>query len=97
MRKRERAWDGSSACVETLETRTLMAADTVLQWNALAVDATRVYWIDRTDGRIQSAPKAGGSVVTLAPTLLPANQIGLSHDSTHVYWAESTKIYRTAK
>jgi len=42
MRKHERAWDGSSACVETLEARTLMAADTVLQWNALAVEATRV-------------------------------------------------------
>jgi len=42
MRKHERAWDGSSACVETLEARTLMAADTVLQWNAVAVEATRV-------------------------------------------------------
>ena len=42
MRKHERAWGGSSACVETLETRTLMAADTVLAWNALAVEATRV-------------------------------------------------------
>jgi len=42
MRKHERAGDGSSACVETLEARTLMAADTVLQWNAVAVEATRV-------------------------------------------------------
>ena len=42
MRKHERAWDGSSACVETLEARTLMAADTVLEWNVVAVEATRV-------------------------------------------------------
>ena len=42
MRKHERAWDGSSACVEPLETRTLMAADMVLEWNAAAVEATRV-------------------------------------------------------
>src|SRR5688500_20391836 len=42
MQKHERAWDGSSACVETLEARTLMAADTVLEWNAVAVEATRV-------------------------------------------------------
>src|SRR5688572_25365276 len=42
MRTHERAWDGSSACVETLEARTLMAADTVLEWNAVAVEATRV-------------------------------------------------------
>jgi hypothetical protein len=42
MRKHERAWDGSSACVETLEARTLMAADAVLQWNEVAVEATRV-------------------------------------------------------
>src|SRR5688572_32056620 len=42
MRKHERTWDGPSACVETLETRTLMAADTVLQWNEVAVEATRV-------------------------------------------------------
>src|SRR5687768_8768812 len=42
MRKHERAWDGSSACVETLEARTLMAADTVLEWNEVAVEATRV-------------------------------------------------------
>ncbi len=42
MRKQERAWDGSSVCVEPLETRTLMAADMVLEWNAVAVEATRV-------------------------------------------------------
>jgi hypothetical protein len=42
MRKHERTCAGSSVCVETLEARTLMAADTVLEWNALAVDATRV-------------------------------------------------------
>ena len=41
MRKHERAW-GASACVETLEARTLMAADTVLEWNEVAVEATRV-------------------------------------------------------
>jgi hypothetical protein len=29
-------------CVEPLETRTMMSADTVLQWNQLAVEATRV-------------------------------------------------------
>jgi hypothetical protein len=42
MRKHEQAWEGASVCVETLETRTLMAADTVLEWNAVAVEATRV-------------------------------------------------------
>src|SRR5262245_22833035 len=42
MRKHQRAWDGSNACVETLESRTLMAADTVLEWNEVAVNATRV-------------------------------------------------------
>src|SRR5688572_1839901 len=42
MRKHKRTSDGSSAFVETLETRTLMAADTVLEWNAVAVEATRV-------------------------------------------------------
>ena len=42
MRKHERAWDGSRASVEPLETRTLMAADVVLEWNHVAVEATRV-------------------------------------------------------
>src|SRR5688572_33223871 len=49
MRKHEpvptRTWDQSSACVETLEGRTLMAAaggDTVLEWNKVAVEATQV-------------------------------------------------------
>src|SRR5688500_9552835 len=42
MRKHEQAWDGSSACVETLEARALMAADTVLERNDVAVEATRV-------------------------------------------------------
>src|SRR6478672_8284963 len=42
MRNQEQAWKVSRACVETLETRILMAADTVLEWNALAVEATRV-------------------------------------------------------
>src|SRR5689334_7408677 len=42
MRKQMRASDGSSACVETLEARTMMAADTVLEWNKVAVEATRV-------------------------------------------------------
>jgi hypothetical protein len=42
MRKHERAWDGSNARVETLEARTMMAVDTVLEWNQVAVEATRV-------------------------------------------------------
>jgi hypothetical protein len=42
MRKQMRAWDGASACVEPLEVRTLMAADVVLEWNQVAVEATRV-------------------------------------------------------
>src|SRR4051812_49557333 len=42
MRKQKRAWEGSSVCVESLETRTLMAADMVLEWNQVAVEATRV-------------------------------------------------------
>src|SRR5689334_15235040 len=42
MRKHKRAWDGLSACFETLEARTLMAADMVLEWNEVAVEATRV-------------------------------------------------------
>jgi hypothetical protein len=42
MRKQKRTSDGSSMCVETLETRTLMSADTVLAWNQVAVEATRV-------------------------------------------------------
>jgi hypothetical protein len=42
MRKHELASDGSNVCVETLEARTLMAADTVLEWNEVAVEATRV-------------------------------------------------------
>src|SRR5436190_22954664 len=42
MREHQRAWEVSRACVEPLETRTLMAADTVLEWNQVAVEATRV-------------------------------------------------------
>src|SRR3954470_13100197 len=42
MRKQERAWEMSRACIEPLETRTLMAADVVLEWNQVAVEATRV-------------------------------------------------------
>src|SRR5678816_4847185 len=42
MRKHKRAWDKSSVCVENLEARTMMAADTVLEWNEVAVEATRV-------------------------------------------------------
>src|SRR5687767_2651298 len=42
MRKHQRAWEVSRACVEPLETRTLMAADLVLEWNEVAVEATRV-------------------------------------------------------
>src|SRR3954464_13005779 len=42
MRKHKLAGEGSNVCVETLETRTLMSADTVLEWNQVAVEATRV-------------------------------------------------------
>lgn len=42
MRKHERVWEVSHACIEPLETRTLMAADMVLEWNQVAVEATRV-------------------------------------------------------
>ena len=42
MQKHKQASEVSRACVETLETRTLMAADMVLEWNQVAVEATRV-------------------------------------------------------
>ena len=42
MRKQKRAREGSSVCVESLETRTLMAADMALEWNQVAVEATRI-------------------------------------------------------
>src|SRR5688500_2069263 len=41
MRKHERACEVSAACVEPLETRTLMAADTVLEWNSIALESTK--------------------------------------------------------
>ena len=40
MRKHEQAWEVSRVCVEPLETRTLMAADMVLEWNVVAVEAS---------------------------------------------------------
>jgi hypothetical protein len=43
MRKRLHVDESSSAmCVEPLECRTMMAVDMVLEWNSLAVEATRV-------------------------------------------------------
>ena len=41
MRKHERACEVSTACVEPLETRTLMAADMVLEWNNIALETTK--------------------------------------------------------
>ena len=42
MRTHKRAWNRLNACFEILEARTLMAADMVLAWNEVAVEATRV-------------------------------------------------------
>src|SRR5688572_6978510 len=47
MRGQQQVPGGSigAACVEPLETRTLMAGDVVLEWNQVAVDATKAEWL----------------------------------------------------
>jgi hypothetical protein len=53
---------------------------------ALAIDETAIYWIDIDTGYVESVPKAGGAVVTLATASKPA-ALGLGPD--RVYWMEA--------
>jgi hypothetical protein len=66
--------------------RTVASAQTNPQF--VAVDATRVYWVNvgtgLSDGQVLSAPKGGGRAVTLAGTLNSPG--GFAIDATNAYW-----------
>jgi hypothetical protein len=54
--------------------------------DAIALDATHVYWTnaDDEDGAVRRQAKAGGAIETVASTAYPAR--GLTVDATPVYW-----------
>jgi hypothetical protein len=65
---------------------TLAVVPNVTAANALAVDATSVFWIEAQ--AVKSAPKGGGgSVTVLGDSQL--GPVGLALDATNVYWANS--------
>jgi hypothetical protein len=54
---------------------------------ALAIDSTRIYWANKNDGTIKSAPLGGGTVTVVAPGQHePAN---LAVDASFVYWTDA--------
>ncbi len=52
----------------------------------LAVDATDVYWIEKTSGSLKHVPKIGGNAPTLTNAL--NNPVALAVDNTYVYIVE---------
>lgn len=53
----------------------------------LAVDHTRLYWLEVNNGSVQSAPKTGGAITTLVTGQPGALRIAL--DATDVYWSSA--------
>lgn len=71
-----------AGCTSSLPTGSSIVAEACP--TSLAVDGTAVYWVDRCDGTIKQAPKAGG-----APTTLVSNEpeaARLSVDDAWLYW-----------
>jgi hypothetical protein len=52
----------------------------------IALDATHVYWTNRSGNTVKRASKAGGAIQTLTNSASGAS--GIAVDSTHVYWTE---------
>jgi hypothetical protein len=53
----------------------------------IAVDASRVYWANKLEGTIESAPLAGGAVTVLATG--QAQPVNVAVDGSFVYWVST--------
>jgi hypothetical protein len=60
---------------------------------ALAVDDASIYW--GVNDSIKSAPRGGGSAVTVASSL--ANPRSFALDATHIYFVDDSGIFRAPK
>ena len=63
--------------------------------NAIAVDATSIYWLteqQRNGGTVMKVPLAGGTPTTLASA--QAAPVGIAVDATSVYWVNSARSAR---
>jgi hypothetical protein len=58
------------------------------QPRAIALDATRVYWVNEGAGEVMSSPKSGGGASVFSPDA--ATPRAIAADSTNVFWNSDT-------
>jgi hypothetical protein len=56
----------------------------------IALDATTIYWVNKTDGTVMSMPKAGGTAKVLATG--QSTPRGILLDDAYVYWSNYSNV-----
>jgi hypothetical protein len=66
---------------------------------AIAVDESKIYWLDQANSTVRVAPKTGGSSPTVHAHCGDGKVAEIALDATHVYWSDRTlhKIWRVPK
>jgi hypothetical protein len=65
---------------------------------SVAADATGVYWVDATLGKVLKVATGTTTIVTLASgQAIPNGEGGVAVDATGVYWATTTSVMALAK
>ena len=60
----------------------------------IQLDTTNIYWVEIYGDVVKKVPINGGPTTILASSNMGGNQAALAIDATHIYWSDSSKIWK---
>jgi hypothetical protein len=61
----------------------------------IQLDAASVYWVEIYSDAVKKVPINGGTTTIVASSNIGGNNGSLAIDATHIYWADSSTIWKT--